>query len=411
MLLITALYCGYRSDSPTALGTASDGLSDKEPAVNDPSLKVQLVYKGLESPTSMAFLGPDDILVLEKNNGTVRRIINGNMLEEPLLKVNVSSGSERGMLGIAISKVANGNNPYIFLYFTGSDRQDGKALGNFLYRYELAENKLVHPELLLKLPAEPSRQHNGGVLVLGPDNNLYLSVGDIKGPNLQNETVARLDGRGGILRVTQDGEKVGEGILGGKHPLDKYYAYGIRNSFGIDFDPLTGKLWDTENGNLHDDEINLVEAGFNSGWQTIQGLASPDFEPNSLMTFDGKANYSDPEFSWRNAVGLTALKFLNSDKLGKHYENDMFVGDINHGNIYHFDLNENRTEVFFVNIKLNDKRADNPIELRDMTFATGFSGDEGYKGYPGVSDIEVSPDGYLYVVSFGRGAIYKIVPG
>src|SRR5215207_10843915 len=80
-------------------------------------------------------------------------------------------------------------------------------------------------------------------------------------------------------------------------PLNLYYSYGLRNSFGIDFDPLTGKLWDTENGNLHDDEINLVEAGFNSGWQTIQGLASPDFEPNSLMTFDGKANYSDPEFS------------------------------------------------------------------------------------------------------------------
>jgi aldose sugar dehydrogenase len=73
------------------------------------------------------------------------------------------------------------------------------------------------------------------------------------------------DGRGGILRVTQDGEIVQPSILGDEHPLDMYYAYGIRNSFGIDFDPETGNLWDTENDPSFGDEINLVEPGFNSG--------------------------------------------------------------------------------------------------------------------------------------------------
>ena len=88
--------------------------------------------------------------------------------------------------------------------------------------------------------------------------------------NYQNGTDP--DGRSGILRVTQNGTGVGnEGILGDTEPLRKYFAYGIRNSFGIDFDPVTGYLWDTENGDHYGDEINLVEPGFNSGWKEIQG--------------------------------------------------------------------------------------------------------------------------------------------
>ena len=71
--------------------------------INDPNLKIEVVAAGLKRPTSMAFLGPDDILVLEKNNGTVQRIINGTMLPEPLLDLNVGNLGERGLLGIAIA--------------------------------------------------------------------------------------------------------------------------------------------------------------------------------------------------------------------------------------------------------------------------------------------------------------------
>ena len=97
----------------------------------------------------MAFLGPDDILVLEKNNGTVQRIINGVMLEEPLFDVNVAIAAERGMLGIAVANDQQQNNDrkYVFLYFSEASTKDGdgvdngkEPLGNRLYRYELVEN-------------------------------------------------------------------------------------------------------------------------------------------------------------------------------------------------------------------------------------------------------------------------------
>ena len=78
--------------------------------VNNSNLKIETVFKGdLESPTSMAFIGPNDILVLEKNAGAVQRIVNGHMLPKPVLKVPVASKVERGMLGIAIARHSAAN--------------------------------------------------------------------------------------------------------------------------------------------------------------------------------------------------------------------------------------------------------------------------------------------------------------
>ena len=260
------------------------------PRIYDSNLHVELLVDGLETPTTMAFLGPNDILVLEKDTGRVQRIMNGTIVPEPLLDVNVATSVERGMCGIAISKNTAGHT-YIFLYFTeaesadGEDRSDGKnPLGNRVYRYDFVNNKLVNPKLLLDLPADPGPRHNasavapgrhnGGVITIGPDNNLYIAVGDIDksnaGQNIRDGS--KPDGTGSILRITQDGRKV-ENILRGEYPLDFYYAYGIRNSFGMDFDPVTGKLWNTENGPSYGDEINLVEPGFNSGWLKVQGMA------------------------------------------------------------------------------------------------------------------------------------------
>jgi aldose sugar dehydrogenase len=378
-------------------------VGEGEPAVRDPSLKIETVTEGLMLPTTMAFVGPDDILVLEKNKGTVQRIVNGQMLAEPLLQVNVSSEVERGMLGIAVSKDNQTKIPNVYLYFTEAEGE--KPMASRLYRYELTNDALVNPKLLLELPAEPGPRHNAGNIIIGPDNNLYVSVGDLDGHTSMAQNVAgggKPDGSSAILRITQDGHVPGAGILGDDGVSRKYYAYGIRNSFGMDFDHLTGKLWNTENGPSYGDEINLVEPGFNSGWLEIQGMAPVNFyRDQDLVNFEGKGNYSDPEFVWTDTVGPTAIKFLQSDKLGKQYENDAFVSDITQGNIYHFDLTNNRTGLK-VEGSLSDKIANKATENNGIIFGEGFGG---------ISDLEVGPyDGYLYVVSLGHGAIYRVVP-
>jgi aldose sugar dehydrogenase len=373
-----------------------------EPTIKDLNLKVETVATGLALPTTMAFIGPNDILVLEKIKGTVQRIINGQMLAEPLLRVNVSSEVERGMLGIATSQDNQTGKSNVFLYYTESE--GGEPVASRLYRYELTNEKLVNPVLLLDLPAVPGPRHNAGNIMIGPDNNLYVSVGDLDGHITLAQNVkgaSGLDGSSAILKITQDGKAVGQGMLGESGISKKYYAYGLRNSFGMDFDPVTGKLWDTENGASYGDEINFIEPGFNSGWLQVQGMAPENFNTEDLENFQGKGNYSDPEFVWTDTVGPTAIKFFGSDRLGNQYKNDIFVSDITQGNIYHFDLTGNRTNLILDGL-LADKMSNNSTENRDIIFGEGFGG---------ISDLEAGPyDGYLYVVSLGHGNIYRIVP-
>jgi aldose sugar dehydrogenase len=425
----------YYYSSAKALSHPITIQSPQGPIINDPKLKAEVIFKGLNFPTSMAFLGPNDILVLEKNDGTVRRIVNGTMLPNPLLHVNVDNKGERGMLGIAVTRIKNSGNAqsttFVFLFFTEADggrttgdnsssnsareQHQKQPLANRLYRYELVDNdKLVNPKLLLSLPSFPGSAHNGGRLIIGPDSKVYLVIGDVNGDtNYSNATTLAEniedrpppDGRGGILRITQDGKPVGKGILGDKYPLNLYYAYGIRNSFGIDFDPVTKKLWDTENGPRYGDEINLVEPGFNSGWMRVQGIWEPDgptagnaiLDPEGyLVNFQGKGKYRPPEFTWYSTgVGPTGIKFLNSNKLGKQYQNDMFVGDFHLGNLYHFKLNRYRTGLALdgpLASKISANSSDSVTE--GIVFGHGFGG---------ITDVQVGPDGYLYILSLYQG--------
>jgi glucose/arabinose dehydrogenase len=408
-------------------------------------LKIELVTSGLDFPTTMAFLGPDDFLILEKA-GTVKRVTNGVILDKPLLQVDVSVKDERGLLGIAISEkknLADGNGTSIknnnishnvFLYYVICE---GKNTGceNRVYRYDLdnKNNVLINPKLLLSIPSFPDPAHIGGIIDIGPDNNLYVTVGnfqhtipsEVYRTKTQNyEDGKPVDGRAGVLRITQDGKPVGEGIIGNEYPLNLYYAYGVKNSFGIDFDPVTGKLWLTENGPKFGDEINLAEPGFNSGSDKIFGIWRVNEEgkklqidgnkegeyvtvgnnPKDLVYFEGKGHYSPPEFTWDKSVAPTALLFLDSKNLGAGYENDMFVGSVD-GQIFHFDLNDNRTALLLKGV-LEDKIASDDTEFADILFAEGFSI---------ITDLKQGPDGNLYVVSALKqsksenvGAVYRI---
>ena len=402
------------------------------------NLAIEEYAGGLNFSSSMAFLGHDDILVLEKNSGQVRRIVNSAVLEEPVLDVPVAIKDERGLLGIAVSKDNQNNATFVFLYYTESSR-DGDdlngfdPLGNRLYRYEFVGGKLVKGKLLLDLPAQEASHHNGGRIAIGPDENVYLVVGDLQDPGqttLSHITSAQNianslypDGTSGILKVTQDGEPV-TNILGGRYPMELYYAYGIRNSFGIEFDPVTNNLWDTENGPDFGDEVNLVEPGFNSGWRRIQGMEEDRTRLNQLVQFPGLSardeslvgrlqqfwfdvtgtggKYSNPEFVWNIPIAPTAIRFLHSNALGERYVNDAFIASYSTGYIFHFELNDDRTR-FVLDDALADGVADDFTEADPLVFAKNFGR---------ITDMAVGPDGYLYILAIRglEGVIYRIVP-
>lgn len=407
--------------------TLSFGQKDKKdlPTITDPNLRVELITAGLNFPTGMVFLDNEKIMIIEKNSGKVKLVINGSLVNEPIIDLNVANMSERGLLGIASSEKNisdvnyKGKKQYsVFLFFTETDKKDGgDILGNRVYKYELIDDELINPKLLLDLPFLPGPSHNGGVIQIGKDNNLYIVVGDLnRRNNPSGNTLAENlnstrnpDGRGGILFVDQNGEPVGEGILGNTSPINKYFGYGIRNSFGIGFDPVTGNLWETENGSHFGDEINLIVPGFNGGWRQVLGLSElydkfkeKKFDNQTLVTFNGNGKYKDPIFMWNDTIAPTAINFIESDKLGLEYQNDMVVGSVKQGRIFHFDLNENRTDLI-LNTELADRIANHDMELQNVTFGRGFGI---------ITDIETNPfDGYLYVLSADKndGSIYRIM--
>ena len=375
-------------------------------SISDNTLNVEAAVEGLSSPTSMVFLDDNNILVLEKE-GSVRLVSNGILQEQPILQVPTNAENERGLLGVALSNGSNGNqgttNTDVFLYYTEDD-----PLRNRIYKYQWNGETLINPSLILDLPALPGPNHDGGKIIIGPDGYLYAVLGDLNHDGqLQNfPDGPPPDDTGSIFRINPaDGSAPTDNpfIGSGTDALNKNYAYGVRNSFGMDFDPLTGNLWNTENGPASYDEINLVRPGFNSGWQTVMGpiSISGDTE-DDLVNFPG-SHYADPLFGWTEPVAPTDIEFFNSSNLGERYTNNIFVGDIVRGNLYFFEVNETRDGITLDTTQqqagLSDLVVDSEDELSAITFGSGFGG---------ITDIETGPDGNLYVLSFDDGIIYEI---
>jgi aldose sugar dehydrogenase len=410
-------------------GQSSEKESEGSIVMNDPKLKAELIVSGLEFPTSIAFIDKNDFLIIEKETGLVKRVTDGKILE-PLLQLTVSGKDERGLLGIDIDKKQYPGFEVIYVYLSYVECESKESCENKVVRYELdnENNKLIYPKEIFSIKSFPDDSHVGGVVKVGPDHNVYVTVGDFTctdcppfetlAENFENSIPP--DGRASILRMSPDGEPVDNGIIGKEPPLNLYFAYGVRNSFGIDFDPLTGYLWDTENGPDYGDEINLVEPGFNSGALKIFGKSESnsnsnyEFDnvvqsstegPDGLVTFNGTGRYSEPELSWQDTVAPTSVTFLDSNTLGNNYRNDMFVSTAGGGKIYNFDLSQDRKQLVLKN-ELSDKVVNSNVEEDSITFAEGFTM---------ITDLEVNPyDGSLYVVSpvdgdSAAGSVYKIV--
>ena len=372
--------------------------------IYDDNFKVEEFVTGLNQPTQMAFIG-NDLLILEKNQGQVSVVREGILQPEPIIDVEVGNNNESGLLGIVTMDSS------VYLYFTEAKKDGEKTFANNVYRYTWDGNTLNNPILINTLSGESS-WHNGGGITVNKEGIVYVVIGDQMGEKpdekmelriLQNHQVGKIDDSGVIVRVGLD-----DNILQPKlaqDPLSHYYAIGIRNSFGLAIDPITGNMWDTEDGPESFDEINLVPPKFNSGWALVMGPATA--EQISKIPPLGDFQYSDPEFSWERTVTPTGLTFLHSDLYGK-YKDELVVGTCNTGQLLKFKLNEERNQLKFDTPHLQDHIANlTTLEngqkdfetLDEIVFGTGFGC---------ITDVEMGSDGSLYVVSITDNTIYRI---
>jgi glucose/arabinose dehydrogenase/plastocyanin len=424
------------------------------------NFKFEKFISGLSTPISITFLD-DTLLILQKNDGKILSFKDGEL--NTVLDLEVSNYGEQGLLGIT------NVDSTVYIFLTEAFHDGGLAIGNKIYKFEWNGEFLTDKKLLKELPADEVT-YNGGAMVSDNSGTVFAVTGeDYKAGVLQNYlpedsfrhfsqgTRSDEDIKRGLKDTIKDSiscinvsfkyyttnpsgwgstetqenkfesnplniiQNIGEcverfffnefsfghwkdtGVILQIDPPGSYAAIGIRNSFGLAVDPITGYLWDTENGADKFDEINLINKKFNSGWAKIQGPSDVVINPPPGYE---EYLYDDPKFSWELPIGITALDFADSSMFQK-YENWLFVADSNNGNIYKFQLNENRTDFVFESKFLQDKvvnllQNEDFIEnesMEEILFASNFGL---------ISDIEFGPDGSLYVVSLLDGTIYRI---
>ncbi|NUL83205.1 MAG: PQQ-dependent sugar dehydrogenase [Armatimonadetes bacterium] len=392
--------------------------------IYDPDITVETAaIGGLNQPIAMEFLrndSPIDMFIAERTTGKVKFFRNGAYVRD-VLDLTVNSTGERGLLGMARAPDFE-TTGHLYVYYCYAIADGAAWVENRVERYRYDGTNLVEPTIILAIPSDPLQtitdRHQSGPILFGPDGKLYGMIGDmhrgrLHNPRLeQNTDASAVAGTGGIYRLNPDGTTPSDNPFV-FHPdpwIKKLIAYGVRNTFGLTFDPRTGQFWMTDNGPDKYDEVNPVNFGFNSGWLKIMGPDARNatymennntaFNASDLVMLPG-AYYSDPEFNWLFPIGVTSILFPDSARYDDIMRNSVLIAGSNGpGRIYRFPLNSPRTgfELFGA---LADKVADNDAERLVHLY-----GD--FLGTP--VDFDLGPDGYWYKTSLSGGRVWRIRP-
>ena len=452
----------------SAIATVVAGLCTLQTAAQatlvDDNLAAETVAENLGNfqlrvTTAFVFIDEDTILGVNRRDGEVYRLdlIDGQIVEPGpvIIDLDIIAPSqsdiqtEYGVQAMTLHPDF-ANNGYVYIRYdkslaVGKDtpQNDVTFMNDNFSGSELTDNvieryiwdaanggSLTFDQQIYQTPVD-TRYHHGGPMRFGPDGKLYAIYGELRrdgGGGWRTQTAGALytanrtngvvEDNGTIIRINDDG------TLPPDNPIDTsqkgvpaqaaaWFAFGVRNSFGLAFDPVTGNLWDTENGEALYDEVNLVQPGFNSGWRWIMGPEDHPFQTGStdnLINLSGSA-YSDPEFSWLDTFGITAINFLHGSTLGPAYDDIVLVGMINNGFLFGLELNPARTGFVFDTPGLQDLVDDrdgsnnSPIgtEGEETLFGEGFGAFAA-----GILAIELSPAGVPYILS-ADGDLRRII--
>lgn len=327
-----------------------------------------LVASGMTAPTAMAF-APDGRLFVCQQGGQLRVIKNGILLTTPFVTVSTVLDGERGLLGVAFDPNFASNN-FIYVYYTAQTPAPHNRLSRFTANGDVA---VAGSEVvLLELNnLSSATNHNGGAIHFGADGKLYIAVGENANPP-NSQTLGNLLGK--ILRINADGSiPTDNPFFNTATGVNRaIWALGLRNPFTFDFQPGTGRMFINDVGQNTFEEINDGIAGSNYGWPNCEGTCS-------------NSSFRDPLFQYAHSGGgitgcaitggvfySPAVSQFPSDYVGKYFFADLCSGFI--------------------------KRFD-PATGTVADFATGISQPV---------DLKVGPDGNLYYLAIGGGAVFKI---
>ena len=365
-------------DGPVVLHTAEQ-----------PRIRVVPVASGFSHPWSFAFRRNGDILVTERNEGQLRVVRDGQLLERPVPGVpEVYKGVRlSGLMDIALHP---DDDSLVYLTYSKARERDGRAGATVA----LARGRLDAGALTEVRDIFVADGWGGGIaasrLVFGPDDKLYMTVGGAF-QFAQTGQYAQDPGThfGKLLRLNDDGTAPDDNpFVGREGYLPEIYSMGHRNQIGLVFNPASGELWATENGPQGGDEANIITAGANYGWP----VASYSRQYSGLPVTDTPwlEEFVGPEIVWWPSVAPSGLTFYT----GEHFpawQGNLFVGSMMVGRMQH----TGHLERIVFNRQGQEVRREWLLaELRQR-----------------VRDVRQGPDGYLYVLTEEEaGTLMRIEP-
>jgi len=339
----------------------------KEPVVYDTAegqrIRLSVIARGLEQPWSIAFLPGGDLLVTERP-GRLRLIRDGKLIADPVEGVPevVAGGISAGLFDLALHPDFD-TNGYVYFAYTKAVPEGDTRLAIARGRWD--GSRLVGTEDIFLTRGGSSR------LAFGHDGMLYSSAG------------------GTVLRLTPDGDVPPDNpFVGDESQPPEVFTFGHRNTLGLAVHPVTGEIWQNENGPNGGDEINVLEPGGDYGWPRVS-LGRAYHGPWHSGKFQAEG-VIDPIVYWMPSIAVSGLTFYTGDALPL-WKGDVFVGGLRTGEI----PGTGHVERIVFNLEMQEVRRESLlVDLRQR-----------------IRDIRMGPDELLYVLTGeDDGAVLRIEP-
>lgn len=371
-----------------------------------PGYEIQPYLDEITYPVALQFASDGRLFYIERHHGVTPpltgriRVVDadGTLQAQPFAEIAVPDDTpqkEKGLLGLALDPDFSTNN-FVYVYRTARPDEGNPREHNDVLRYTAVRlgtdwigTEMV--QIVGDLPASADCCHNGGALGFGPDGKLYVTVGDVTEPSNGQNVATRA---AAMLRFNRDGTIPLDNPFVGVPGVDaSIYAFGLRNTFGFDWHPVSGELFGTDNGPNCNDELNRIVAGGNYGWAAshVDGACV-----NLSLPF------IEPLFVWEDTIGVAGAEFYAGETLAE-FQGDLFVSSwdggtdpYENGVLFQVTMSKDGSIVAVVDLLHNCGQRDGDENMLDVE--TGTDG-----------NLYFSCQDEMYPALPNTGTIYRIV--
>ncbi|MDQ2092774.1 PQQ-dependent sugar dehydrogenase [Rhodobacteraceae bacterium 10Alg 79] len=336
-------------------------------------LRIEQVADGFRVPWSVGFLPGGDMLVTERA-GRLWRVAPDGKRQRITGVPEVAARGQGGLLDVVVARDFSRTGA-IFLSYAKAQASGGA--GTALAVARLDGTKLVNPRRIFEMmPGSSGGRHFGGRIVEARDGTLFLTIGE-RGDRPSAQDLTRENGS--VIRVARDGRIPPDNpFLNSPGTRPAIWSYGHRNPQGAALDGQ-GRLWLCEHGAQGGDEVNLIEKGANYGWPVIS--YGRHYSGAKIGEGTSKAGMKQPAFYWDPSIAPSGLAILGQGRF-PGWQGAMLVGSLKFDHI----------AVLAPGAKRQITRIETPETIR-------------------VRDVREGPDGAIWFLSEGNGALYRITSG